>query len=136
MNKIIRTVTVSKVERLRNTRSGNPRWRFTLTDGTTVETTPDTAWAHLADSVQPGDKLPLVIDQAGRIKGAPFVATITEINQEHLDGAFYDTVVITRDAVEIGRVYVASSEDPEPYDRAVRARLGSDDFIWGESSAV
>ena len=69
MNKIIRTVTVSKVERLRNTRSGNPRWRFTLTDGTTAETTPDTAWAHLADSVQPGDKLPLVIDQTGRITG-------------------------------------------------------------------
>ena len=68
----------------------------------------------------------------------PITAELTSINTPALiDGraTTTDTITITRDGItrngiEIDAIDVESSEDAEPYDRAVRSIIGDQPFTW------
>lgn len=59
------TLTIAKLERMKNSASGNPRFMVTFTNGTTASTSPDSAFAYEIENSQYRD-VPLIVKFNGR----------------------------------------------------------------------
>lgn len=65
-----------------------------------------------------------------------FTAQLVEINHvapigdDFTQTESFDSIAIFRDGEEIDCIRIPSSEDPEPYDAAVKKVIGGADFTW------
>lgn len=69
--------TIERVERLNNSRNGNPRFRLHLADGRTLETQADAPWSYEAtNSENRGTKLIFTVTRGGRVSHAENAAAL------------------------------------------------------------
>jgi hypothetical protein len=64
------TKTIESYERLRSSVNGNPRFRFTFTDGTILDGASDAGWAYAVGNpdMREGSKVDMTLSRAGRIQ--------------------------------------------------------------------
>jgi len=62
--------TIERYERLRSSVNGNPRFRFTFTDGTVLDSMSDAGWAYAVGNpeMREGSTVTLELTRAGRIR--------------------------------------------------------------------
>lgn len=74
MPKIIRTI--ASIERMPSSRNGNPRYRLTFTDGTSLPTSPDSSLANEINNGEYQESRPVefTVDGRGNITLAELVA--------------------------------------------------------------
>jgi hypothetical protein len=63
------TKTIESYERLRLSRNGNPRFRFTFTDGTILDSSSDAAWCYEIGNrgMREGSTVEMTFTRAGKI---------------------------------------------------------------------
>jgi hypothetical protein len=63
------TRTIAYYERLRSSVNGNPRFRFTFTDGTVLDSMSDAGWAYAVGNreMREGSTVTMELTRAGRI---------------------------------------------------------------------
>ena len=64
------TKTIEHYERLRSSVYGNPRFRFTFTDGSVLDSMSDAGWAYAVGNpgMREGSTVALELTRAGRIR--------------------------------------------------------------------
>jgi hypothetical protein len=64
------TKTILSYERMRSSVNGNPRFRFTFTDGTTLDSMSDAGWCYAVGNpeMREGSMVALELTKAGRIR--------------------------------------------------------------------
>lgn len=64
------TKTIAHYERLRSSVNGNPRFRFTFTDGTVLDSMSDAGWAYAVGNweMREGSTVAMELTRAGRIR--------------------------------------------------------------------
>ena len=64
------TKTIERYERLRSSVNGNPRFRFTFTDGTVLDGMSDAGWAYAVGNpeMREGSTVALELTRTGRIR--------------------------------------------------------------------
>ena len=64
------TKTIDHYERLRSSVNGNPRFRFTFTDGTILDSVSDAGWAYAVGNrgMREGSTVAMEFTRAGRIR--------------------------------------------------------------------
>jgi len=65
----VTTKTIDHYERLRSSVNGNPRFRFTFTDGTVLDSQSDAGWAYAVGNpgMREGSTVAMEFTRAGRI---------------------------------------------------------------------
>lgn len=64
------TKTVESYERMRSSVNGNPRFRFTFTDGTVLDGQSDAGWAYAVGNpdMREGSTVDMTLTRAGKIR--------------------------------------------------------------------
>jgi hypothetical protein len=64
------TKTITCYERLRSSVNGNPRFRFTFTDGTVLDGMSDAGWAYAVGNrdMREGARVSMTLSRAGKIR--------------------------------------------------------------------
>jgi hypothetical protein len=64
------TKTIERYERLRSSTNGNPRYRFTFTDGTVLDSMSDAGWCYAVGNpgMREGSPVSLELTRAGKIR--------------------------------------------------------------------
>jgi hypothetical protein len=64
------TKTIESIERLRSSHYGNPRFRFTFTDGTILTSMSDAGWCYAIGNpgMREGSTVDMQLTKAGRIR--------------------------------------------------------------------
>jgi hypothetical protein len=62
--------TIESYERMRNSSNGNPRFRFTFTDGTILDSQSDAGWSYEVGNrgMREGSTVRMELSRAGRIR--------------------------------------------------------------------
>jgi len=66
----MQTKTIESYERLRSSVNGNPRFRFTFTDGAVLDSMSDAGWCYAVGNpeMREGSTVALELTRAGRIR--------------------------------------------------------------------
>jgi hypothetical protein len=64
------TKTIESYERMRSSVNGNPRFRFTFTDGTILDGMSDASWAYAVGNrdMREGSTVDMTLSRAGKIR--------------------------------------------------------------------
>lgn len=62
--------TIESYERMRSSVNGNPRFRFTFTDGTILDGASDSSWAYAVGNpgMRDGSEVGMTLSRAGKIR--------------------------------------------------------------------